>query len=269
MKRPTPPPTSIPDGHKSPEDAPPSDLSIYSEANPLSIPALLDGPLKAAVLGLDMKYLQMTEQELKKAVKPDSQLCRLKLSFWDEYERALEKGGRKMQVQEICRGVCTREFFYSVVIKDSKKVAWIVTPPLDALMLQREMLYQGYERLRKLIMTSWWTKETQVKRDGTTIVTKKVNAAVMGQVLTAVKILQDRVHGAVLQRTAIEQRSLNLNLNKTAPDDSFDSTSLADLEKMERQLERLEKRATAVLPAAEAGITIEVTEAEMVEEGEK
>lgn len=207
----------------------PPDVSLYDPQNPHSLVNRCDSVLRESLMSVPQKYLEMTERMLRKSVKPDETLCRLKLSLWDEYARSMSSG-HKMSVSRIVRGVCTREYFYSVVLRSPQMMAWIGTPPVEHTLQLREILSLGLESLRAMVKTPFYTvTETFDPQTGKLIERKKKpDAAVMAQINKAVTTLMDRVHGSVVQR----QANLNVNVEKSdkAPE------SLEEIEALEAQI---------------------------------
>lgn len=245
----TTPSDSFPEGYTPPRDGLP-DPSRLDHENPRSLINLVDGSLKEAILRIPEKYLQMTERGLKKVLKPKETICRLRLAFWDEFNRSLENA-TQMKVDRIIRGVCTKEHFYSVVLLDPKMLAWVVTPPLDHMIAQRELLDLATSRLRDIVKAPIVITETKRFPNGTEIVTKKANPAVMGQVMKAFELLSDRVYGAVIQR----QQNVNLNLGP-AP-----KTEAISIESIEAEEAAVRKQ----IAAAQGADVIEATVEEVSE----
>jgi hypothetical protein len=261
--RPKKPPTSFPMTYEPKDLAP--DVSIYDTTNPLSVINMVEEGVARGIMGIPPKYLKLTEKELRKEVKPDETLCRLKLSFWDEYARAQEsKPKRKIHITKVTAGICLKEFFYEVVLRDPLKLVWVVTPPVDHMIQLREILDLGLNRLREMIQLPFVYREVKVDKNGDVKKVRKVDARVMAQVNNAVNTLLDRVHGAVMQKIAVNQQSLNVNLNKN--EDVFDTASLESLDAMERKLNELTGMIKETMPALIEGETIDVLE--VSEDGE-
>lgn len=225
------------------KDASP-DVSLFDLDNPVSIINMCEEALSRAIQGIPPRYLRLTETQLRKEVKPDEVLCRLKLSFWDEYERAQEKK-RKIHAVKVFSGVCQKEHFYDVVLTDPLKVCWMVTPPVDHMLQLREILDLGLMQMRRMIQLPFVYRETKIDAQGNSKTIRKVDAKVMSQINSAVNTLLDRVHGAVLQKN----QNLNLTVTKNADLQlTSDTASLEDLDAMEKKLDRIANQIKEIVP---------------------
>jgi hypothetical protein len=256
-------PTSFPIAYSAADPSP--DVSLFDADNPLSVVNMVEEAVAKAIMGIPPRYLKMTETQLRKEVKPDEVLCRLKLSFWDEYQRA-QDGKRKIHVTKLIAGTgCTKERFYDVVLRDPEQVAWVVTPPVDHMIQLRELLELGLSRQREMLMLPFVFKETKVDQQGNVKKTRRIDARVMSQINQAVNTLLDRVHGAVMQKVAVQQQSLNVNVNKSV-EQAFDTASLEQLEDMEKTLDRLAGKIKEIAPSLSEPETIDIEE--ITEDGE-
>lgn len=221
--------TSLPIGHRLNDDASP-EIRIYDPQNPHSLINKVEDSLRESILGIPPKLLELTERQLRKLVVPDETLCRLKISFWDEYNRAVASGVR-MNVSRVVRGVCNREYFYTNVVPNPKFLAWVATPPVDHLLAMREILDLGLNRLREIIKTPVYNVVEKYK-DGELVSREKTaDAAVMGQINKAVSQLMDRVHGSVIQKTA----ALNVNIDRQREQQAL-PTTIEEIEALEAEL---------------------------------
>lgn len=234
--------TSVPEGWKPPEDVPPDPLK-YDESDPSSVINKVPRDLAVLIRQLDPKYLEMTESELRDHVRPDACLCRLKISFWDEYGRACADD-RPMRIESVVKGVCRKEFWYRSVIIFPKKLAWVVTPPLDHLIEMREILDLGMKKMREIVKLDMF--ETKTLKDGTE--TRVFNDKIARQILAATALLQERVHGAVIQKLAVKQETKHTHELSGPIDPSLALMSVEHLQALEAQLSRVQDAAQKALP---------------------
>jgi hypothetical protein len=224
---------------------------------------LLDGPLRAAVEVLPDKYLMMTEKELKRHVDPDEVTCRLRIQFWDEYNQACDDG-RPMQICNIMRGLVYTEYFYSAILPDEKKLAWIIKPPADFLLAMRDLLYMGMERLREVLELPFVERvplfdkdgKQRVDAQGRPVFRESVNVRLVAEVRAITTEMQNRVHGAVIQRMAVQTQNQSLHVLASAdplgdvplPTDALAALD-AQLSKVSKRLEAAEALANPPVPA--------------------
>lgn len=195
----------------------------------------------AAVKRIPRDLLLQDEEKLKKHVQPSSTLNYLRLNFWLEYNRAQEMQ-KIMDMRVVLRGVARQGYFYEVVLKNPAMTAWMVTPPADYALVQRDILYSGLEKLQKALkMDLVTTKETVIKmKNGkeTKRIVRTPNIAAISEVRKIVEMLSDRVQGAVIQKFAVKQFG-GLGVPGGAADPLLPATYEPDaLDKLQKLLEK-------------------------------
>lgn len=170
------------------------------------------------------ELLDLDYQEISQKANPTFTLCRLRLSFWNEYENAIQNN-RKMHIAKVMAGVCTENVFRKKVLADHIKLAFLLSPPKDYVITIKESLDAGLDNLRAIV-------SAKVLNEDGTLDTKAADV-----VLKAIALLDMRVKGAVVQR--IDQRSLNVNVNRDVTPASDKPQSL---EELERELERVKQK---------------------------
>lgn len=218
------------------------DVSIFDESFERSLINIVPEELRGAMLRVKHaheKYFLLEERDLWKITKPTEVSSILKLSFWDEYNRAQDAGSR-MKISNIIRGACSRDFFYTNVMHNDKQFSWIITPPKDYMLNMRALHEKGVSKLNDVLDLPLLDGKGQP------------NVRLIGEVFKITQYLDQRIKGAIVQRFAIQQQ--NVNMNVAAP---LEATSLEDLEKLERGVAIAKAKAQGALPAA---ITIDVGE---------
>lgn len=238
------------------------EFSVDDTSNPRSVVSLTSEipTLQKAMhdlIFMDPHLLEMDEHELKEKVKPSFTLSRIRMSFWNEYEKANQQN-RKMHLAKIIAGICTETVFKKKLLSDHARLAYVLVPPKDYVITTKEALDAGLDNLRKIVTAN-------VVDDEGNLIAKSADV-----VLKAIALLDMRVKGAVVQR--IDQRSLNVNVNKdVTPQDSRPPQTL---EELERQLEAVKHKlvrdvSQARLPSAPADIeaTMKAIDVEVVDIG--
>jgi hypothetical protein len=211
------------------------EIVYFDEDNPESLINKMPEPLKNSLLDpLTCKFLAMPFAERKKKIKPDTTTNRLRVSFWREFELAMENG-RPMSLANIHIGVCAFESFMDI-IKNPEYFAWIVTPTTAYVNLMEEGLNFGLERMREILEMPLYTKKS-IKIGNNTRITTVPNIQVANLIVNVVKMLDNRVKGAVVKtiHQKVEQKNLNINTEMRRNDDGsfdFDSVPLDVLEGM-------------------------------------
>jgi hypothetical protein len=174
-------------------------------------------------------YLDLEYTELKVKANPTYTLFRVRTSFWNEYENAIQHN-RSMHLSNMYAGVCTERLFRKKVLTDNLKLAFILSPPKDYTITVKEALDAGLDNLRAIATAPILTDSG------------KLDTKAAEVVLKAIALLDMRVKGAVVQR--IDQRSLNVNLNKdVSPASSEGQLTLPqDLSELDKQIERLKAK---------------------------
>lgn len=162
---------------------------------------------------------------IKQSARPNKLDHTLRLGFWKEYDQAQHEN-RKMNMPLIHAGICEKPQF-SQIWRFPHKVAWITNRPMAYDVMMSEALEFGISQLRDIL-------ELDHSKEGGKIDTKLIEAKIK-----IVKMLDDRVKGAVLQR--IEQKTLGVNVHTT--DKQVASLAMAgSMEEIERKLADLRKK---------------------------
>jgi hypothetical protein len=134
--------------------------SVLDRESPQSaislLPTVVGDACESAVMAL-MDLSKLHERQLLAALRklgksPTPNDNRLRLSFWDEYDRAVETGS-KMRVGHIVHGVCQQDYFYNEFLKKPHKVIWMITPPASFETLKEEALCLGIGQIRDILET--------------------------------------------------------------------------------------------------------------------
>lgn len=192
-----------------------------------------------AINNLPQELSELTERELEKKVKPNKDHRVLKISFWEEFRRAQrDRTKPRMIMENIYHGVCARAYFYNNVIRNPPLLAWLVTPPTDEMLVQKELLRVGYKKLARVLSLPF--SETLYKKDrnGEIYEEKRTNVGLIKEVRAIVEMLQNRVHGAVIQRA----QNVNVNIGDKPPQKTLPAeVTLEQLDMLSAKLDKIEK----------------------------
>lgn len=153
---------------------------------------------------------------------------RIRVAFWLEYNRCQDNRGAKMNISNVCAGLCTRAYFSNVIMKSPTKLAWVLTPPISYTNAMEEALIYGVEKIRDIL-------DVEIKDSK-----GQVNVKAADVLLKTVQFLDQRVKGAVVQK--VDTRSLIVHANGNQPKESAPLT----IDQVKEQLEQLERKTKEV-----------------------
>jgi hypothetical protein len=228
--------------------------------------------LQQKVMALDPQLLEVSEYDLESRLgHKNTQLIKhLRFAFWQEYKMA-QANKKRMRLGVIIHDICTKPTFHKV-IDDPVKLAYLVCPPADMMMVQLEFLDRSMKRLRESLELPLIEVEKKSLREGPAgsesyriVRVKKVNVALIREIRAVAEMMMNRIHGAVTQKHAIESKSLNVNVgtnNSAIPD----AKEFEKLHAMEKRLEAMLSKVDQALIAAPPTITVEVVDDDIPDE---
>lgn len=207
-----------------------SEISLLDDSNPRAVVNLVPNSVKEAIgdhsfekpdlFGRDESELYKLLRENNKSPTPTDN--RLRIKFWDEYDRCQASGTARMVMANVTAGVCSKEFFYKNYLMRAEKVAWLMCPPTGYMTKATEALEFGIEQLRDILEQP----HVNLGRVDTKL----------GELKTKIVMMLDtRVKGAPMQR------SMNLNVNTSDKAVAHAATASSEEELM-RQLKELDRR---------------------------
>lgn len=224
-------------------------LGLFDEDNPRSLISIAPHEVRITMRRMDQDIFLNDERDLRKKLNPGSTLNYIRLNFWLEYAYAQENR-KLMRLSVILKGVTSPEYFFRVVLKDEMKLAWVLTPPADYLVVQRDILDSALERLRQAIRIQFYTitEKIAIDKAGNQVITRtrKPNVQAIAEVRKIAEFLADRVQGAVVQKIALKAQHAHQGLPGGTPGAPavFEPSSLDALTKqiegMNSHLKRIE-----------------------------
>lgn len=225
-------------------------FGLTTEANVLQ---LLPDSLQAAALALPADVAEMSEEELERISPPARHDRRVKMSFWDEYERAAREG-RQVNTQSIVlgTGVSSWESYETSLTTKPERLSWFLTPPTQYKIALKEASQMSMKRLMDVL------ELPLIDAKG------RPNVGVGMLVLQAVKFLDARLHGA------ITQKQVSVNVSATQPQDGVMDMGAIDARIAELEQQMAEKAVADAPPTMELDMAKEIikdvtVEAEVVD----
>lgn len=195
------PTVEAPQLHGAPQEKDLYGIVMFDEQNPRALVNIVPGEIKKSMNRVAMsrpELLEMDEVSLKKLLSPNATDSRIRISFWNEYQRAQDQGVL-MKMPNVYAGLCSDQYFYGVYVKSVEKFGWILCPPASYAVSMTEALHFGVERLREILELPLLNDKGQ---------TNKTNVEM---IIKAVAMLDMRVKGAVVQK--IESKTMNVHVS--------------------------------------------------------
>lgn len=234
-----------------------SETSLFETDNERSIVNLVPKAIRTAIeehLHTNPELFDKDERDLYKWFRKEERIPsptdnRLRLKFWDEYDRAQAQNLPSMTMINVLSGICSKEYFYGTYLKRPYKVAWLLCPPTGYLNKAEEALEFGLEQLRDILEQNHLTGGYLI--DGQ-MVNQKVDLKLGDLKMKIVAMLDNRVKGAVIQR------SVHLNANVGAAQIQK-ATTEATVDSLRRQIKEMDRQNKVAqnLPMAKPDIEIE------------
>lgn len=245
----------------------PKDIELFDEKAVNSVVNLVSDVVREAVIRTARErpdLFLMDERELFKTLskeksRPGPTDNRLRIKFWDEYERTHFRNSEfsaknKMDMTYVFSGVCTKHYFYNKYVKNAKKMAWLLSPPSGYTAKMQEMLAFGIEQFRDILDLPHFECDSEGD-----IMPGTINTKLLGIKAKIVGMVQERLEGSVMQKTM----SVNFNASAKQVVDVATAESMAALDK---RMEILDKRDRLKPKEEEAVLVQEVVSLEIPEE---
>lgn len=202
-------------------------FSIYDESNPLSLINKVPDkmrPLMRLIREKIPSVHMMTEASLREAAHADDQDDRVRIAFWDEYDRACTNN-TKMLLSRFLQGTIPLETWLAVYERNPYKFLFVITPIKSYAQAMRALLNRGLDRLNDILALPI------VRSDG------KPDTAVISQVMKAIQMIDLRVKGSIIQKVQIQQQSLQVNANVSQK--ALSELTIEELEAMSKKLDKM------------------------------
>lgn len=207
-----------------------TEISLFDEDNKRSVVSLVTPIVRQAIqdhVFTHGELFNIDERDLYQRLRNDQKQPsptdnRLRIRFWDEYDRTQAQNFSSMNMVNVVAGICSREFFYANYLKRAEKVAWLLCPPAGYMTKAEEALEFGLEQLRDIL-------------DQPHVLGGKVDTKLGELKAKIVMMLDVRVKGAVVQK------SLNMNIS-TSKDQVEKAATAITAEDLMRQLKDLDRK---------------------------
>lgn len=189
---------------------------------------------------------------VKEGARPTATDRRLRLSFWEEYNRvvaglddATTRYTRTMSIDNVVRGVCGKSYFTETYLKYPTLIAFLVCPPASYVRAIEESLTYGLDQLREILEIPNTDDVTETnRRTGVTTTVKVPNYRIMELKAKIVMALHQQTKGSLVkheidQKTMILTGSLGqLNKGRESVSTITHRMSVDEIDSKLKQLER-------------------------------
>jgi len=235
-------------------------VEIFDRDNPRSLFNILPSRVQEAAIAVPRNRWLRSESAITRSAEPDFTDKCLRINFWQAYTRAQDTG-KNIHVNHIIAGVTTKNYFMHMVETEQNKLVYYLTPPKSYDIMQRQILDESLEKLRVVVTSDIYDEKviTKVNSDGTQdrTVVKTINTKLVSEIRRITEMLQDRVHGTLVQKLAIKGQVEHSPVAKTvpgelAPEQGLDAllqninAKLAELPESTSHSETIEGEATDV-----------------------
>jgi hypothetical protein len=175
--------------------------SVWDIEDPRSVIRIVPEHFRELMLKVPEELRVMDESALRIRAKPSPLVSQVRLMFWLEYSRSLMEGNvDPFRLVNCYRGICTSTAF-EAAIKDEKKLAFILCPPVNYTARLHESLDAALGSLRKILQYK------DVGPDG------KLNTKLLELKFKIAVYLDARVNGPIAQKLQVENKNVNFNLD--------------------------------------------------------
>lgn len=192
--------------------------------------------------------LDLTEVQLRHVIREQTGpmqkemplLVRVRLAFWEEYERAA-RAHEKMEQQRMYMGVCRNDLYFKLYDKYPALLAWVICPLAGYLLQRKELEFMAQERMIEILAVS------AVRDDG------RLDSRWGKMQVEIYGLLQDRIYGGVTQKIQSEQKSVNVNVNSNQTQEEAAKTIglLTDTEEIDRRIAAVKAKRLAMQTIAQ------------------
>lgn len=185
--------------------------------------------VRDAILEIPPEWFEWDEKKLLVQVYNgalDDDDLQLRLSFWEEYESCFESC-TPMKTENIIKGIISKACFYKNVLSSPGRVLFIITEPSYYKKRQKLIHHLALNRVLAI------TKE-EIRYDAKTGLP---DTKMMDLQLKAYQYIDQRLHGGLIQKHQVEQRSQNVNVNVHAS---------TEIKQMPNNIDDIDKRIAAM-----------------------
>lgn len=226
--------------------ATPAAVARWGADQPDSVLNVIPKELGELALALPDELFKLSENVLEKSAQVTRQDQRIRIQFWEEYERA-HKVADQIDFGNVIAGtgLPTWGVYWEKLKSNQQLLAWLMQPPAHYRLQMKEAHQLGLKRLVDILDLPLMKKDAKGN--------EVPDTAVALLILQAFKLVDQRLHGAVTQKI------VQAHIHETKPEGEPAATNMAEVD---RKLEALKKELENPTPVA---ITGAVPEKQVIE----
>lgn len=220
-------------------------MGEVDSTQPQSIANLIPQALLNAIKACPVHHWESSGKELEKLVfgpeGPVPNMVRLKIAFWDEYDRCISQKLEKMHMPNVYTGNCTFPYLYKTLLNKPGFIAWLMQPPPTWTARLKGIAHVALLRMEEAVSIG-------IERDKDGV----VDTNLLKLQKSILDSADNRLNGAIVQRIHQTQQSLHLHgkaspeVEEAANQKALESMTMDDINQKIALLER--RSAQAQLP---------------------
>jgi hypothetical protein len=205
-------PASSPVGSQLPAELRPiQERDVLTQSNPKALINMLPDDARKMILEVIYKkenedlfaaFINGEETVLSNTLKPSRVDNTLRYCLWTEHAFAVERGEPRINCSRVYAPVCSKQTWHTII--KSRRVFWILTPPVDIMAMNRMAYQKGIEKLYDILDLPVTDK------DG------KVNASLANLQMKIFALLDVRLNGPITHKHEISQTNRNVHIGVSA-----------------------------------------------------
>lgn len=192
---------------------------IKDKANPKSLVNICSTAIAERISAIPDDIIDLDESELEKLARVGPVERQLRVGFMAEHERCLRQDDR-FAPANVYRGICTKKYFFTWIVGNSYKLAYIIRPFPGYQICLEEMLQLALDEMRKILIAPIVDKRGEFDH------------RIASAKISLFKDLADRRRGSATKKVEVDSKSLSLNINK-----DVSAKSILDIEAKIKELE--------------------------------
>lgn len=177
--------------------------------------------LRSMIQELDREKWFQPEAQLEVYARPDAFVNRVRMAFWNEWEKSMAYG-LKIDISAIAHNANATEGHMWAVFRHAPWLMWVLTPPVSYTNFLDEALERGLSRIRSIIDA----KLGDVDPTSGRLIIQDHKAAEL--VLKAVAFLDLRRNGGIVERS--ENKHVHLHASSSTTSKALGTMTAGDVE---------------------------------------